>query len=182
MGRQLTSATSGFLHDSWQSRQKDEWLTPPQLIRALGRFDLDPCAPVKRPWATAKHHYTIRDDGLEKPWFGRVWLNPPYGRQTPLWLARLREHGDGIALVFARTETRMFFDSIWPNADGIAFIRGRLAFYHADGTGSGHAGAPSCLVAYGQSNVTAIRRSGIDAILITERLALSPNDLTAESI
>lgn len=66
---------------------------------------------------------------MTKRWFGRVWLDPPYDRQARLWLARSHEQGDGIALVFARTETKMFFDSIWPDADGIAFIRGRLAFY-----------------------------------------------------
>jgi hypothetical protein len=58
---------------------KDEWLTPPGLIRGLGEFDLDPCSPIKRPWNTAKHHYSIDDNGLQKKWFGRVWLNPPYG-------------------------------------------------------------------------------------------------------
>jgi hypothetical protein len=60
-----------------RSSGKDEWLTPPPLIQALGEFDLDPCAPIKRPWDMAKNHYTIEDDGLEKDWFGRVWLNPP---------------------------------------------------------------------------------------------------------
>ncbi len=24
---------------------KEEWLTPPEIIQALGTFDLDPCAP-----------------------------------------------------------------------------------------------------------------------------------------
>ena len=59
---------------------KDEWLTPPELIRALGEFDLDPCAPINRPWPTAGGHFTREDDGLTKEWFGRVWLNPPYCR------------------------------------------------------------------------------------------------------
>lgn len=31
----------------------DEWLTPPEILRALGEFDLDPCAPVVRLWETA---------------------------------------------------------------------------------------------------------------------------------
>lgn len=38
----------------------DEWLTPPEILRALGAFDLDPCAPVVRPWETAAKHYTVR--------------------------------------------------------------------------------------------------------------------------
>lgn len=95
----------GFLHDTWESCQKDEWLTPPEIVHALGDFDLDPCAPVRRPWSTATHHYTVLDNGLTKPWFSRVWMNPPYGRETGIWLNKLAVHGDGIALVFARTET-----------------------------------------------------------------------------
>lgn len=55
----------------------DEWLTPPEILRALGEFDLDPCAPVVRPWETAARHYTVQDDGLALPWEGRVWCNPP---------------------------------------------------------------------------------------------------------
>ena len=69
---------------------KDEWLTPPEIIKALGSFDLDPCAPVIRPWPTAQEHYTILDNGLIKPWRGRVWLNPPYGEIGP-WARKLAD-------------------------------------------------------------------------------------------
>ena len=147
----------GFLHDTWLTRQEDESLTPPGILRSLGPFDLDPCAPVDRPWDTARHHYTIHDDGSAKPWFGRVWMNPPYGRQTPIWMERLRRHANGVALIFARTETRSFFDFIWGYADAILFLKGRIGFYRPDGTAGGHAGAPSCLVAYGRNNVTAFQ-------------------------
>lgn len=54
-------------------------------IRALGPFDLDPCSPVGRPWDTAAQHHTIHDNGLLKPWSGRVWLNPPYASAL-LWI------------------------------------------------------------------------------------------------
>ena len=74
---------------------KNEWLTPPYILRALGRFDLDPCAPVSRPWQTAVNHFTIEDNGLLQNWFGRVWLNPPYGAQTHEWLSKLVNHGNG---------------------------------------------------------------------------------------
>lgn len=137
---------------------KDERLTPPEIIKALGRFDLDPCAPVCRPWDTAYRHYTIHDNGLNKPWNGRVWLNPPYGSETGKWLKRLVDHGDGIALIFARTETRMFFDHAWNYADAVFFFEGRLHFHHVDGRrAAANAGAPSCLVAYGAANRRAIR-------------------------
>lgn len=94
---------------------KDEWLTPPEMLARLGHFDLDLCAPVlsRRPWSTADRHFTIEDNGLSLGWHGRVWCNPPYGAAAAQWLARLSDHGNGIALIFARTETRMFFEHVW---------------------------------------------------------------------
>src|SRR3954447_20073031 len=93
-------------HES-ASGGSDEWLTPPDLLAALGRFDLDPCAPTTRPWDTAAAHYTIEDDGLRQPWTGRVWLTPPYANAGK-WLHRLADHGHGTALIFARTETALW--------------------------------------------------------------------------
>lgn len=37
----------------------DEWLTPKWLVDRLGPFDLDPCSPINRPWATAARHFTV---------------------------------------------------------------------------------------------------------------------------
>ena len=96
----------------------DCWLTPPEIIEALGPFDLDPCAAPGQPWTTAEHQYAPPQDGLQLPWFGRVWLNPPYGQQTGLWLDRLSRYGNGVALVFARTETAMFFEHVWGKVAG----------------------------------------------------------------
>jgi hypothetical protein len=145
--------TTGMGGHQSSKMQKDEWLTPPEIIKALGPFDLDPCAPIMRPWDTAKKHYTKEDDGLYLPWEGRVWCNPPYGSETGRWLNKLAEHGNGIALIFARTETKMFFEHVWDKAEGVLFIEGRLFFYNSDGTkAKANAGAPSCLVAYGRKN------------------------------
>lgn len=142
--------------------KNDEWLTPPEIIRALGEFDLDPCAPVVRPWEMAKHHYTALDDGLRHPWHGRVWMNPPYGLEAAEWLARLAAHGNGIALIFARTETKMFFEYVWQKADAVLFIEGRLHFHYVDGSrAAANSGAPSCLIAYGRENVEALRNCGL---------------------
>lgn len=141
---------------------KDEWLTPPDLLKKLNDFDLDPCSPKNRPWDTAKEHYTIADNGLEKDWFGRVFCNPPYGIETSKWLKKLSDHGNGIALIFARTETKMFFESVWNNADSILFIKGRLYFYHLSGeVAKGNAGAPSCLIAYGEKNSKVLEEAEI---------------------
>ena len=137
---------------------KDEWLTPPSLLGRLGQFDLDPCAPVSPPWPTAARMLTINDDGLSSPWHGRVWLNPPYGAEAAKWLAKLADHGNGIALIFARTETDMFFSEVWRKADALLFLKGRLFFHHVDGRRADHnGGAPSVLIAYGASNVDALR-------------------------
>lgn len=146
---------------------KDEWLTPPEILKALGSFDLDPCAPVNRPWDTAATHYTIHDNGLTMPWFGRVWCNPPYGLMAALWLRKLAAHGDGIALIFARTETEMFFESVWGAAQAVLFIRGRLNFHHVTGArAKANSGAPSCLVAYGKRNVDALSASQIPGRIV----------------
>lgn len=142
--------------------KKDEWLTPPEILKKLGSFDLDPCAPVNRPWDTAEKHFTINDNGLSKEWVGRVWCNPPYGKFTGQWLNKLSEHGNGIALIFARTETKLFFDYVWYNADAILFIEGRLYFHHVCGQrAKANSGAPSVLIAYGVENVQRLENSGI---------------------
>jgi hypothetical protein len=90
------------------------------------------------------------------PWAGFVWCNPPYGRQTSKWLRRMAEHNNGIALTFARTETKQFFESVWPKASCLLFIKSRLAFVDTNGkpalTKSGQpqtGGAPSVLIGYG---------------------------------
>jgi hypothetical protein len=137
------------------------WLTPPYIIEALGQFDLDPCSSTDRPWDTAKHHYTIEDDGLIQPWFGRVWCNPPYGPKLSPFLRKMAEHNNGIALVFARTETRAFFDFVWAEATAIFFIKGRIKFHKPDGSLSGKSGSPSVLIAYGEEQAEILKNCSL---------------------
>jgi hypothetical protein len=150
----------------------NEWFTPPSVFDALGLdFDLDPAHPVDRlPWVPAARTFSIDDDGLSQSWSGRVWLNPPYGPATTTWLERFVEHGDGIALVFARTETQWFHRHALA-VDAWCLIRGRLTFVHADGRPSAYnAGAPSVLLAAGEDCAAALRRSGLGIyVAVTER-------------
>jgi hypothetical protein len=142
----------------------DDWWTPPLVFTALGLdFDLDPCAPPGGvPWLPAREHYS--EDGLERDWFGSVWMNPPYGRQTGAWMKRLAAHGDGIALVFARTDVRWWHETV-PQADAICFLEGRLTFIPGDGSAApGNSGGPSALIAYGSRCAEAVRGCGLGIV------------------
>lgn len=153
MGAHQSSASAGV-----------DWLTPPVWLNALGAFDLDPCVAEQMPWATAPVMWTRSINGLNKDWFGRVWCNPPYGppRIIEPWMARMAHHNNGIALIFARTDTNCWHKFIFPTAVGAMFVEGRPNFHTVTGTKSmKNCGAPVALVAYGEENMRAIAASGI---------------------
>jgi DNA N-6-adenine-methyltransferase (Dam) len=128
----------------------DDWLTDPLIIERLGPFDLDPACPETMPWKTAQTMWTRSDGALGRAWSGFVWMNPPFSTWVA-WTSKLAEHGNGIALLPARTETRGFFSYIWPKASAICFIRGRVSFYTMGGIRSRHnCGFAICLVAFGK--------------------------------
>lgn len=146
--------------------KNDEWLTPPEIIEALGPFDLDPCAPIKRPWDTAKHHFTIENDGFTQEWKGRVWLNPPFGRIAFSWMLKMSFYKNGIALIPARTETQMFFHTVWNAADSICFLKGRPHFHYVDGTRAKfNSGAPICLISYDRYSTNKLIQSKLGKVL-----------------
>lgn len=146
----------------------DEWYTPKEILDALGPFDLDPCAPVVPLWPTASTMYNKNDDGLSKPWFGRVWLNPPYSR--PLieqFINRMAEHGNGIALLFNRCDSKMFQDVIFKKASAMKFLRHRIKFYRSDGCRGGSPGCGSILIAFGDDNANVIRDCKIEGKFVS---------------
>jgi DNA N-6-adenine-methyltransferase (Dam) len=151
-----------------------EWYTPPFIFDALGlEFDLDPASPEEGPvpWVPAKRFITPTENGLWLPWEGRVWLNPPYGRWTGPFLERLVAHGDGIALVFARTDTR-WAQATLPAAAAVCFIAGRIPFVSpvegADRNGGGPGGgAGSMLMGFGDVCAAAVRRCGLGWVTAT---------------
>ena len=98
--------------------------------------DLDPCSnSAHEPNVKARAYYTAADDGLQRPWGGRVFMNPPYGREIGEWVAKLRDEWrrseirEAIALLPARTDTE-WFDTLTAESDDLAicFLRGRLTF------------------------------------------------------
>lgn len=135
------------------------WLTPKGVIDALGPFDLDPrAATPPRPWPTARKHIIEAEDGLSHKWEGFTWCNPPYGLEAEIWVERLSQHGDGLALVFARTETS-WFQRVVLKAQVLFFPGGRFTFCRPDGTPSeSNAGGPSVFLAFGDTAVKRLER------------------------
>ena len=145
----------------------DEWYTPKSIIDSLGKFDLDPCAPVNPLWETASVMFNKNDDGLSKEWCGRVWLNPPYSR--PLieqFVKKMSDHGNGIALLYNRCDSRMFQDVIFKKATAILFMRHRIRFYKPDGTIGGSPGCGSLLIAFGENNADILKNCDIEGKFI----------------
>ncbi len=107
----------------------NEWLTPRSVLDLLGEFDVDPCASTVRPWDCARVNYTIEDNGLAQPWNGRVWLNPPYGKEAEAFMRKMADRGGrGLALVFVRTDTRWFHETILRTAKLMFYWKGRIRF------------------------------------------------------
>lgn len=159
-----------------------DWLTPPEILSALGTFDMDPCASQFQPWRTATTQFTIEDDGLARDWVGRVWCNPPYGPHAEKFLKRMADHDNGILLIFARTETKAFQQHCWARAAGMLFMAGRIKFRMPGGGSAGPAGAPSVLIAYGADNLAALRDSKIPGYVVAldNQEAPADQDLFAE--
>jgi hypothetical protein len=145
--------------------KNDEWLTPPEILQALGPFDLDPCAPAVRPWDMAKSHYS--EDGLMKTWYGRVWCNPPFNRyERPKWMKAMSDHGNGILLIPAATETEAFYQFVWFKATAICFLRSRPHFHYADGRrASFNCGTAIALAAYGNTNASYLTVSQLGKVV-----------------
>lgn len=149
-------------HEINRKNTTTTWLTPIDIIRSLGEFDLDPCTPPTMPWETAKKRYTEADNGLAQDWEGRVWMNPPYGKDMDLWLEKMANHNNGIMLVFNRTETKQFHKWVFPKASAVLFKEGRIHFLNVLGEKVGNgSGCGSVFIAYGKENADILERSGI---------------------
>ena len=116
--------------------KSDEWETPAALFAALDMefgFTLDVAAlPFN---AKCARYYTPGQNGLEQPWEGVCWCNPPYGLTLGRWAKKAQESaaaGATVVCLFpARTDTRWFHDHVMPFAE-IRYLRGRLKFNSVD--------------------------------------------------
>ena len=116
----------------------EDWGTPQALFEKLDarfQFDLDPCA-SNGEIAKAPLFFTPEDDGLKQTWVGNVFLNPPWGKGSPIknWLIKAGQELQAghcnrvVALLPASVGTNWFNDYVMPYAAHIYFVRGRLAF------------------------------------------------------
>lgn len=125
------------------SSDSDEWYTPQEIINRVlacfGQIDLDPCSNShESPAVPSRKHYTREENGLAQSWFGKVYMNPPYGSEIPEWVQSLvtfYEQGDieeAIALLPGRIDTQ-WFQPLY--AYPMCHVRGRIQYanspYHA---------------------------------------------------
>ena|SRR3990167_1406259 len=109
------------LHKSLISSNKQDWITPPDLLNELHQefnFDFDPC-PQNPDF-----------DGLAIEWGTINFVNPPYSKNK-LWVKKgFEEYQKGKTIVFlipARTDTSYFHDFLYGKAE-LRFLRGRIKF------------------------------------------------------
>lgn len=121
-----------------------EWYTPWRYLAAvrevMGGIDLDPASSkAAQLHVRATDYYSIERSGLAHPWWGRVWLNPPYAmplikqfvvRMTEA--AQTGEISEGILLTNSATDTE-WSHLIWDAAQAVCFTRGRIRFLEAKG-------------------------------------------------
>lgn len=123
---------------------ENEWYTPPKYTeaakRVMGGIDLDPASnSVANGFVKADSFYTKEDDGLTKPWYGRVWLNPPYAQPLIAQFAEAvvskfssGEFEQAVVLVNNATDTK-WLQSMMRVCSALCFPEGRIRFMNPKG-------------------------------------------------
>ncbi len=132
--------------------ETDEWYTPRDMFNQLGvRFDLDVASPPGGPHAVpCASWYAEYDNGLIRPWWGFVWMNPPFGHQSTKrrWLKKFFDHGEGIALLPDRTSAPWWQEAA-PRASCVLLTARKWKFVRPDGSIGGSPGTGTTLFAAG---------------------------------
>lgn len=101
----------------------DDWYTPPWIFDAAGlTFDLDVAAPLDPAMrhVPAKRYLTAVEDGLETPWSGLVWCNPPYSGSTP-WVEKWAAH-DGPGMILVPAVKSRWIGSLLAATEAMTFL------------------------------------------------------------
>lgn len=144
---------------------QNEWYSPKWIFDALNiTFDIDVCAPESGvPWVTAKSYFSLKDDGLSQDWgYKSVWMNPPYNKPTP-WIEKFIANKNGIALI--PTTTGKWFLDLWNDEESCWLAMKPIRFFNAHLQEAKMAfPSRSWLVALGETNITALKLSGLGTI------------------
>jgi phage N-6-adenine-methyltransferase len=142
------------------SSESVEWYTPAEIIervrKTLGEISLDPasCDEAQR-LVNAMCYLTQKQNGLSGNWSGKVFLNPPYGKEIGKWIEKLvaeyeaKAISEAITLVPARTDTE-WFQKLAPYT--LCLVKGRLKFWNSQGEADNSASFPSAVVYLGKTN------------------------------
>ncbi len=147
LSREAESVIMSGVPTALLTSNSNEWYTPRVYLEAaratMGGIDLDPASNASaNQLVKASIYYDQDSNGFDKPWSGRVWLNPPYGKDNGesnarRWSARLIEQyqagitTEAILLVNAVTSEK-WFQPLWNYP--ICFTNHRIRFYRPDGT------------------------------------------------
>jgi len=170
----MANKYGGFYENPGGVVQSNEWYTPPEIFTKLKvDFDLDVASPKEKiPWLPTENWFSKDDDGLKQDWFGFVWCNPPYGKETGLWLEKFIKHDNGIALVNSRTDTR-WFHNYATKADILCFVKGRISFYKPHSVNKHIQGQPSStgtlLLGCGDKAIQAIKKAKLGYNVINNK-------------
>jgi hypothetical protein len=116
----------------WQTEENDSVATKRELWEPLAErvdgFDLDPASGCE-PTPIATDRYTPKDDGLLQPWYGTVWLNPPFSEKTQWYKKLVDEYWNGDierAVALATVDPSAdWFHEWFSTADVLCFLDGR---------------------------------------------------------
>jgi hypothetical protein len=158
----------------------DNWLTPPELVRSLGAFDLDPCGSPDQAQDLAATTFRLPEhNGLLEPWAGRVWCNPPFSHM-PAWAQRFAVHANGVMVCPAKFQYK-WSHVLWETADGILLLTNGIRWVPTKWMSNGGKLGnffDFMLVAYGRNNVSALRSCDQTGTLVTTReLLRSPGNI-----
>lgn len=124
-----------------QDSGKTEYGTPIDIIErarnTMGDIDLDPASNLFFNQNVGTWNFFDKEqDGLSRNWWGKVWMNHPYGKENTLWINKLINEYENHAVEQAICITWASVGSRWFN--GLlnypqCFLYKRVNFIGLDG-------------------------------------------------
>lgn len=167
-------------HVGKNGHDNNEWYTPSKYIElareVMGGIDLDPCSSeVAQQIVKAKTYYTIEDDGLQYEWTGRVWMNPPYGKDViHLFVTELLEeyragHIDQACVLVNNATDTSWGQQLIASSAAVCFIRGRIKFLDCTGKKANTPVQGQMVAYFGDQQAKFIREwSTVGTVMVTQ--------------